>query len=462
MTDFDLQQQLIEARRRQYGQQAQFQAPQGQMVGRHYVAPNVLQQLAAGLRSFGGMQGQAMAEQELKDLSQKRQDLQTSEMQALTQALRGTPENAPPEGQQGPVRPAQPGGMEAFYGRAMASPLQSLQQVGMQGQISMAQEQAKRQQQQAEQQRIMGILQQAKTPQEALAAGVPAELVKTYYDEGLGKVKGINIDGQLTNPVTGEAIGTRVAPRVNPATDLLIPDPNNPGRMMLNQQLFGAKTELAKAGRPSINVDARNYNTQESEQSKVYGKGLGEIRTTINQAGYDAPQKLARLDRMEQLLSGIDGGAAAPALADIASFANSLGVKIDPKLGNKQAAEALAREMAGTLRQPGTGPMTDKDFDNFLKQVPSLSKTAEGRKEIMSTLRAAIQRDQVAAQFAREYARKNNGTIDDNFFDAMAGFYAQNPVVTPKMPPTNARGAAFSDPAKEQRYQEWLKTQGAK
>lgn len=189
MTDFDLQQQLIEARRRQYGQQAQFQSPQGQMVGRHYVAPNVLQQLAAGLRSFGGMQGQAMAEQELKDLNKKRQDLQTSEMQALTQALRGTPENAPPEGQQGPVRPAQPGSIDAFYGRAMASPLPNLQQVGMQGQISMAQEQAKRQQQQAEQQRIMGILQQAKTPQEALAAGVPAELVKTYYDEGLGKPK---------------------------------------------------------------------------------------------------------------------------------------------------------------------------------------------------------------------------------------------------------------------------------
>ena len=106
--------------------------------------------------------------------------------------------------------------------------------------------------------------------------------------------------------------------------------------------------------------------------------------------------------------------------------------------------------------------MTDKDFDNFLKQVPSLSKTAEGRTEIIKTLRAAVARDQMAAKFQREYARKNNGTIDDNFFDVLADFYAKNPVVTPAMPATNSRGQPFADPDKERRYQEYLKRQGGK
>jgi hypothetical protein len=221
------------------------------------------------------------------------------------------------------------------------------------------------------------------------------------------------------------------------STDLLIPGPD--GRLVPNSALIAIKERL----KPLTSIDARNFNTQESEQSKAYGKQLGEVRGAINQAGFDAPGKLARLDRMEQLLSGIDGGAAAPMMADIASAAQSLGVKIDPKLGNKQAAEALAREMAGTLRQPGTGPMTDKDFENFLRQVPSLSKTAEGRAEITKTLRAAIQRDQTAAQFARQYANKNKGVIDDAFFDSMAEFYAKNPVITPKMPTTNSRGQNF-------------------
>lgn len=229
----------------------------------------------------------------------------------------------------------------------------------------------------------------------------------------------------------------------NMSTDLLVPGPD--GKLIPNAALIAVKEGLAKAAKPVTTIDARNFNTQESEQSKAYGKQLGEIRGAINQAGFDAPGKLARLDRMEQLLQGIDGGAAAPALADVASFAQSMGIKIDPKLGNKQAAEALAREMAGTLRQPGTGPMTDKDFENFLKQVPSLSKTAEGRAEITKTLRAAIQRDQTAAQFSRQYANKNKGVIDDAFFDSMADFYAKNPVVTPKMPAANSRGQLFQN-----------------
>jgi hypothetical protein len=68
----------------------------------------------------------------------------------------------------------------------------------------------------------------------------------------------------------------------------------------------------------------------------------------------------------------------------------------------------------------------------------------------------------MAAKFQREYAQKNNGTIDDNFFDVLADFYAKNPVVTPAMPATNSRGQPFADPGKERRYQEYLKRQGGK
>jgi hypothetical protein len=229
----------------------------------------------------------------------------------------------------------------------------------------------------------------------------------------------------------------------------VLSDPNKPftigadGKPVPNVAFQSYETGKAEKSAPRVSVDARNFTTQESEQSKVYGKGLGEIRATINQAGFDAPKKLAQLGRMEELLTGIDGGAAAPAIADMASFAQSFGVKLDPKLGNKQAAEALTRELAGALRQPGTGPMTDKDFDNFLKQVPGLSKTAEGRAQIITTMRAAIQRDIAVSKFAREYARRNKGVIDDNFFDALSEFYVQNPVVTPPMPARNARGQPF-------------------
>jgi hypothetical protein len=338
-----------------------------------------------------------------------------------------------------------PGDPMAAYSLAAASQSPTLRKVGLEGTMSLASEQAKQRTAQAQQQKYMDILRNAKTPQDALAAGVPFETVKNFTeskDLGRQKVEFKDTGGQLV-PVTqyGETpTGVATLEKTgNPFSDLVLRGPNN--QMMPNTPLVGAKTQISKAG--ATTVDARNFNTQESEQSKSYGKTLGDIRGKITQAGFDAPKQLAKLDRMETLLQGIDGGAAAPTLAQIASTANSFGIKLDKNLGPKEAAIALAINMASGLREPGTGPMTDKDFDNFLLQVPDLSKSAEGRKAIMTTLRAAIQRDLQAAQFSREYAKRNNGVIDDNFFDAMADFYAKTPVVNIPMPETNARGNQF-------------------
>jgi hypothetical protein len=99
--------------------------------------------------------------------------------------------------------------------------------------------------------------------------------------------------------------------------------------------------------------------------------------------------------------------------------------------------------MALKMRPPGSGPMTDKDFDNFLRTAPSLAKSAEGRRQITSTVRAAIERDLQAADFMRQYSEANNGVIDDRFFQQLQNFYVQNPVVTPDMPATNSRGGQF-------------------
>jgi hypothetical protein len=455
MRDFDLEQQLIDARRRRYGEQAQAQAPQGRMVGGRFVAPHALEYLAAGLRGFGGIRGQQMAEDELKQLQTTRQQAVADALRGFNENMQGTPEQVIPnltpmddEGNPMPqaIKPAQPQNIPAAFRALSTSPDAAMRQFAQQGAMQFAQKAAEQRRAEQDRQRLMGILQNS-TPQQAIAAGVPVETVKSYYESrnfGRDKVQFKDVDGQLVPVTEFGDIPANVTPLQktgNPFKDMLIRGAD--GELVINQPLVGAKRSIAAAGRPTVNVDARNFNTQESEQSKVYGKGLGEIRATINQAGFDAPKKLAQLGRMEELLTGIDGGAAAPAIADMASFAQSFGVKLDPKLGNKQAAEALTRELAGALRQPGTGPMTDKDFDNFLKQVPGLSKTAEGRAQIITTMRAAIQRDIAVSKFAREYARRNNGVIDDNFFDALSEFYVKNPVVTPPMPARNARGQSF-------------------
>ncbi len=455
------EQQIAELqRRRQVGAQgAGFNAPQGKMVSGRYVKANPLEYLAEALRGAGQSRDSVMAGEEMGALQDKRQ-------KAIADALRGfqselNPSQSgtgqtgmvndalPPEmriGAQAQLPPRQPN-MQAAFGHLMNSNIGSLQSAGMSGMLSNAQEQAKQAQAQAMQQRQMQILKAAKTPQEALAMGVPFEAVKNYYESpniGREEIKYVDSNGTLI-PTTkyGKAEGVpSIGPSGNPYKDLLVAGPD--GKPVINQPMFGAKTSIAQAGKPATYVDARNYNTQESEQSKIYGKGLGEMRADITKAGFEAPGKIAQIDRMNELIGAIDaGGKATPLLSDIASFANSFGIKLDPKLGVKEASQALAAKMASEIRKPGTGSTSDKDLESFVKQIPDLSKTPAGRQQIMTTMKAALQRDMEASKFMREYAKANKGVIDDNFFDALAEFYVKNPVVTPALPATNARGQAM-------------------
>ena len=433
------------------------QQPQGQMVSGHFVAPSWTQSLAQVLKAYQGGKGMREADEKQKALAEAVRGRTAQEMGQFTKLLSGAPAQATGQtyqtganemGDEAATVPqwsgAQKPDINAAYQFAAGARTPGLQQMGLQGTMQMAQERAKQEAARAEQERVMGLIRGAGSPQAAIAAGAPPELVKQFYESqnyGRQKVEYKDVGGKFV-PVTEYGDQPQnVAPlnkTGNPFSDLVVSDQN--GNIVPNAPLASTKAGIARAGKPEITVDARNYNTQESEQSKTYGKTLGEIRGEITKAGFEAPRRVAQIDRMDELLNGIDGGRFAPAGAEIASAANSLGIKIDPKLGNKQAAEALAIEMALKMRPPGSGPMTDKDFDNFLKTVPSLAKTSEGRAQISKTMRAALQRDVEAAKFSREYARKNGGTIDDNYFEAMAEFYGKNPVVTPPMPATNARG----------------------
>lgn len=186
--NYDEQEKAIAQQRARFLQQQNQQAPEGRMVGGRYVAANPLEYLAAGLRGYGGFKGEQQANQELTDLQGKKQQAMQGDMSAMLSALRGTPEktiSAPSpfdtEGAGQFTMPAQAGSMDKFYETAAASQFPQFQQMGMQGAISSAQQQAQAAQKAQEQQKMMSIL-QSMGPQEAVAAGVPLEMVKNYHE----------------------------------------------------------------------------------------------------------------------------------------------------------------------------------------------------------------------------------------------------------------------------------------
>jgi hypothetical protein len=192
------------------------------------------------------------------------------------------------------------------------------------------------------------------------------------------------------------------------------------------------QVELKRAGASKTTVSVNQ--SQEKEEHKAVGKYFGEQYATIQKTGLGASGKISRVQRLDQLLDGVNTGKFAPLGVEVASAAQSLGFNIDPKLGNKQAAEAIANEMALEMRNPSggagmPGAMSDKDRE-FLKQTtPGIEKTPEGRKLIAESMVKLAKRDQEVARMARQY-RSKHGTIDEGFYEQLQEYSDNNPLFT--------------------------------
>jgi hypothetical protein len=178
--------------------------------------------------------------------------------------------------------------------------------------------------------------------------------------------------------------------------------------------------------------------TQERAEAAKVGGGQGEMYVKLQQGGLDAQPKIDRFTRLSSLLEGVNTGKLTPLGTQIAAYAQSLGMDIDPQLGNKQAAEALSSELALQLRNPSggagmPGALSDKDREFLVGMVPGIAKTPEGRKLVVETAVKMAQRDKDVAKLARDY-RKKHGQFDEGFFDELEAFSQKNPLFTTKAP----------------------------
>lgn len=145
-----MNEQLLAEQLRRYQAQAQTQAPQGRMAGRVYVAPNPLEYLAAGLRGYGGMKGEAQTQQAMGDLAEKRKAAMIEQLRGFGQTMQGTPEvpaadvaDGPGQTFTAPAIPAKAGDPMAAYSQLLGSEVPELQKMGMQGMAAVPEMQAR-------------------------------------------------------------------------------------------------------------------------------------------------------------------------------------------------------------------------------------------------------------------------------------------------------------------------------
>lgn len=286
-------------------------------------------------------------------------------------------------------------------------------------------------------------LQSPNLAQDALVAG--ALDLKDYLTlQAKDKPELVELDDPA-NP--GRTVKKWVTPGKSDGTNIGYAPMKTPeGMRYENGQLVGIpgyvdmKKQIAAAGRTTIN----NNNYQEKEEDKAIGKSFGEFYSDLQKAGFAASGKIARYDRLGQLLTGVQTGKLTPATTQISALADSLGVSIDPNLPAKQAAEALSNEIALQLRNPSggagmPGALSDKDREFLVSMTPGLGKTPEGNKLIIETAKKLAKREMDVAKIARDY-RIKNGRVDEGFYQELANFSNANPLFSSakSTPSTNA------------------------
>lgn len=363
---YELEQQQLADRLRRAQLMQEAQGPQGQMVSGHYVAPNALQYLASGLRQYVGNAEETAVRGEQKKLVEGQQQKIAEALRNFNTMAQGTPENAPGDGV-GPTMPAQPANMRGAYAALMEAPDQQLRQAGMQGQLSLAQEDAKRQQALLERQRQLALLKNS-TPQEAIAAGADPALVKNFYESrryGQDEVTWQDIGGEKV-PVN--KYGERpqgVAPiqkTGNPFSDLVVRGPD--GQIVPNAPLVGTRMGIAAAGKPQVNVTNKIEN-------KAAENIAGQVGPILKDSAAAAEGAVRTLDAANRIVGAVDSGKIiagpmANTRVSVRQAAELLGV------GGKDNAEVLANTrstirglaemtLQGRKQMTGQGAITESE-----------------------------------------------------------------------------------------------------
>ncbi len=418
------EQQIAELqRRRQVGAQgAGFNAPQGKMVSGRYVKANPLEYLAEALRGAGQSRDSVMAGEEIGALQDKRQ-------KAIADALRGFQSELNPSqagtGQTGMVNDALPSemqigaqpqitrqpNMQAAFGHLMNSNIGSLQSAGMTGMLSNAQEQAKQAQAQALQQRQMQILKTAKTPQEALAAGVPFEAVKNFYESpniGREEIKYVDSNGTLI-PTTkyGKAEGVpSIGPSGNPFKDLLVAGPD--GKPVVNEPMYAAKSRIANAGA------ARNSTTVINAGPKAFETELGKLDAGQLEKwrgdAQTAQSLLGTIDSLRQAekTGAYSGGGADTRLAVSNMIEGWTGIVPKGLVGSQVYNAEANKLILDRVKALGANP-SNADREFIQKTVPQLANNSEARKQMADWMEQKAKKTINLYKKADAYARQNSG-----------------------------------------------------
>ena len=185
-------------------------------------------------------------------------------------------------------------------------------------------------------------------------------------------------------------------------------------------EMGGAKSQYPtfasymEAKNNSGGVTIHNGQEENSSEKMIRESAVKDVFVASQNGDAEAIKQQANLDqqmRMLNKLSTFQGKGAEWKIA-ATQWAKEMGMDIEgTEWGDKaDAAEAMRSlqiQAALGMKKPGTGPMTDKDFENFQNTVAQLGNTAAANKMII-----AASQENVNSQ--KQYAKEMRNFIEEN------------------------------------------------
>lgn len=434
-TDYGIEQQAVDRQRKlAEAMMMRSQQPQqaGQMVGNRYVPQSWTQGLAQALQGPAAMYQQKQADEKAKDISTRQRAAYAAELEKFGGLMSGTPARSFETGanEMGDEAATQnvaavPGDRRAALAMALQAQNPMLQQLGMQQMVKgMDAKWEKAELPNPDGTKRVGYVNMnSQNPLETFQAGGVAPV----------KLEGVNTGGNTTfvNPYAPKADG---APTVdatgNAYKDLLATGPD--GKPVVNNPLLDAKKQIAQAGKSSTNVSVNTGQKGFDNTLKLRGDFRSEPIYKAHQEVQAAHSQITQALKLQS-----------PA-GDLAGATKIMKI-LDPGSVVRESELGMAMAASGALDR----------LQNYASNVINGTKLTPKQRIDFQNLA-----DKLSAESAKQYNGKRSeyqGIAERNGLSVPDVLGAEQ-----KMPgaPSPVAGGAFADPGKEQRYQEWLRSQG--
>jgi hypothetical protein len=136
----------------------------------------------------------------------------------------------------------------------------------------------------------------------------------------------------------------------------------------------------AAAKQPLIgSIGGKQESAFATEAGKIEAQNFG----ALVEMGQTSRRNRVILDQLDSSAAAIPGGLEAVAK----NYLGNMGISTEG-LSEIQATEALINQLVPAQRQPGSGPMSDRDLALFKASLPRLIQTPEGKTRILSNMKA--------------------------------------------------------------------------